>query len=226
MTGQLLRSIAVITLVILPIILLLQFQLTFLPYHDSWVTWVQRIAVLIDLRLVWVFWFAIRKGGGEIDFPEFGFRWRNSFGGGKILQKLRNAIANAAAAFKGGWRDRGLGIISGTAVVFASFFVFAFKDEPIARAIQIPVPRISNDTLVWELQPISDAVLHGPINMVEGRPRAWFSNVLVVPNRKCRRKGGPAQGPLFVSVAMSSSQRRSANNKSARWVRRNDCGEK
>jgi uncharacterized protein YjbI with pentapeptide repeats len=183
-TGRLLRSIAVITLVILPILLLLQFQLTFLPYHDAWVTWVHRIAILTDIRIAWVFWFAISKGGGEIDFPEFDFKWWKGFAGGTIRQKLRSAVAEPFAALKGVLNNRRRFFISGAAVVFSSFFVFAFGDEPIARVFQVPVLRISNDALTWEFEPISDVVLHGPINMVEGRPSAWFSNVLVVPNKK------------------------------------------
>jgi uncharacterized protein YjbI with pentapeptide repeats len=184
MTGRLLRSIAAITLVILPILLLLQFQLTFLPYHDAWVTWVHRIAILIDVRLAWVFWFAIHRGSGEIYFPEFDFRWRNNFVGGTTRKKLRSALAKLFVALRSALRNRRQFIISGSVVAFASFFVFAFKDEQIARIVQIPVPRISNDTLIWEFEPISDVVLHGSINMVEGRPRVWFSNVLVVPNKK------------------------------------------
>ena len=43
---------------------------------------------------------------------------------------------------------------------------------------------IRGNKVAWELRPISDVILHGPIDMVEGKPRAWFSNVLVVPNKK------------------------------------------
>jgi uncharacterized protein YjbI with pentapeptide repeats len=180
MTGRLLRSIAVTTLVILPILLLLQFQLTFLPYHDAWVTWVHRIAILIDIRLAWVFWFAIHKGGGEIDFPEIQFRWRSWLAGETMMQKLRGAVAKISAGFGGGFGNRRLGFVSSAVVIFVSFFVFAFKGESVANMIKIP----SNDTFVWERKPIADVVLHGSINMVDGRPSAWFSNVLVVPNKK------------------------------------------
>ena len=184
MTGRLLRSIAVITLVILPILLLLQFQLTFLPYHDAWVTWVHRIAILIDIRLAWVFWFAIHKGGGEIDFPEIQFRWRSWLVGETMMQRLRGAVAKIAARFGAGFRNRRLGFVSSAVVVFVSFFVFAFKDEWVANMIKIPVVRISNNTFGWEREPLAEVILHGSINMVEGRPSTWFSNVLVVPNKK------------------------------------------
>lgn len=184
MTGRLLRLIAAISLVVLPIMLLLQFQLTFLPYHDAWVTWVHRLAVLIDLRLAWVFWFSIRNGRGEIDFPELKLDWLRGLSGDTALQKLRDALAKFLTFLRKILRYRRAEFASAAAILFASFFVFAYRDEMIAKAIQIPILRISGDTLVWEMQPISDAVLHGPINMVQGRPSAWFSNVLVVPNKK------------------------------------------
>jgi uncharacterized protein YjbI with pentapeptide repeats len=54
--GFLLWLIALISLVIGPIVLLVFFQLQFLPYHDEWITWWQRIAVMIDLALLWTLW--------------------------------------------------------------------------------------------------------------------------------------------------------------------------
>jgi hypothetical protein len=54
--GLLLWLIALISLVVGPIALLVFFQLQFLPYHDEWITWWQRIAVLLDLALLWTLW--------------------------------------------------------------------------------------------------------------------------------------------------------------------------
>jgi uncharacterized protein YjbI with pentapeptide repeats len=184
LTGRLLRYVALITLVILPILLLLQFQLTFVPYHDAWVTWVHRIAILIDTRLAWVFWFAISKGEGEIYFPEIqlgriGFFRRNTF-----LQAIPRIITGVGSALRIGYRKSRLGFFGSLGVILISFFVFAFADEPIATVFKVPVPRISGEEIVWEYKSIADVVLQSPIDMVNGRPRAWFSNVLVVPNRK------------------------------------------
>src|SRR5262249_32068796 len=38
------------------VLILLQAQVTFLPYHREWIVWLQRVAVLIDLALIWYFW--------------------------------------------------------------------------------------------------------------------------------------------------------------------------
>ena len=59
-----------ITLVATPVLILLQGQVTFLPYHREWVVWLQRVAVLIDLALIWYFWIAFavmtsRSDGGR-----------------------------------------------------------------------------------------------------------------------------------------------------------------
>jgi uncharacterized protein YjbI with pentapeptide repeats len=54
--GFLLWLIIVISLVAGPIALLIVFQLKFLPYHSESITWWQRIAVGIDLVLLWFLW--------------------------------------------------------------------------------------------------------------------------------------------------------------------------
>jgi hypothetical protein len=54
--GFLLKSVAAISLVAGPIALLLLFELQFLPYHNAWITWWQRIAILLDLVLLWLLW--------------------------------------------------------------------------------------------------------------------------------------------------------------------------
>src|SRR5262245_22223327 len=59
--GFSLRLIAWITLVATPVLILLQGQVTFLPYHREWIVWLQRITVLIDLAMVWYFWVRLRS---------------------------------------------------------------------------------------------------------------------------------------------------------------------
>jgi uncharacterized protein YjbI with pentapeptide repeats len=54
--GWLLSAIAWTTLVIAPVLLLLLLQLQFLPYHDGFITWTHRIALLADLWLLWWLW--------------------------------------------------------------------------------------------------------------------------------------------------------------------------
>src|SRR5215472_15310949 len=51
-----LRGIALISLVLGPIALLLFVQLQFLSFHDEAISWWQRIALVIDLMLLWILW--------------------------------------------------------------------------------------------------------------------------------------------------------------------------
>jgi uncharacterized protein YjbI with pentapeptide repeats len=74
--GFLLRSIAWISLVFGPVLVVIFFELQFLPYHVEWISWWQRIAVVLDLALLWLLWPAIirrdetvpgwRRGAGFI----------------------------------------------------------------------------------------------------------------------------------------------------------------
>ena len=184
LTGKMLRAVAFITLVILPILLLLQFQLTFLPYHETWVTWSHRLVILIDIRLAWIFWSAIRSGDGTIHFPELQFEWLRMFTGGSRLHYGRQNIRRIGQAIRDAFRSSRLGFSASLGVVLFSLFVVAFADEPISKVVQIPSFNIRDNKVSFELKPISEVILHGPIDMVEGRPRTWFSNVLVVPNKK------------------------------------------
>jgi len=68
LNGWLLSIVVWITLVGVPILILLQFQLTFLPYHLGVVTWIHRFLIAADLTLIWFFWFAIYRRG-ELHFP-------------------------------------------------------------------------------------------------------------------------------------------------------------
>ena len=60
--GWLLRTIAWVTLVIAPVLLLLLMQIQFLPFHNSFITWTHRLALLADLGLLWWLWREILSG--------------------------------------------------------------------------------------------------------------------------------------------------------------------
>jgi len=70
--GFLLKVIAWTTLVIGPVLLLILLQMQFLPYHAYWITWVHRLALVIDLGLIWWLWRSIlsaRETSGSISWP-------------------------------------------------------------------------------------------------------------------------------------------------------------
>ncbi len=51
--GFILKAITLTTLVLFPVSLLLLLQIQFLPYHYGWITWAQRIALILDIALLW-----------------------------------------------------------------------------------------------------------------------------------------------------------------------------
>src|SRR5262249_33371225 len=102
--GFSLRLIAWITLVATPVLILLQAQVTFLPYHREWVVWLQRFAVLIDLALIWYFWIHLRSD----DDPLKGM-WRKAWiylGGAATL--CAAIFSTYLATFPGEWLDEHL----------------------------------------------------------------------------------------------------------------------
>ena len=60
--GTMLRLIAWISLVAGPLALLVFFQFQFLPYHHEAIAWWQRVAVVIDLLLLWTLWPSVARG--------------------------------------------------------------------------------------------------------------------------------------------------------------------
>ncbi|HSP45695.1 MAG TPA: pentapeptide repeat-containing protein, partial [Chthoniobacterales bacterium] len=143
LNAGLLNIVIWIKLVAMPILLLLQFQLTFLPYHHSGVTWIHRFFIVTDLMLIWFFWFAIYNRG-ELHLPRL----------------RRHLIAFGCSV----------------AVIFISIVVVAYPGERLGQIVNIRLPVVCSEKSV----PISDCFLHGPVNMVTGRPQRYFFNVLVL----------------------------------------------
>lgn len=141
--AWLLSFVVWITLVGVPILLLLQFQLTFLPYHDNVVTWIHRLLIIADLMLIWFFWFAIYNGG-ELHFPSLKRHW---------------AALGCSAA-----------------VTLVSVVVVSYPGERLGQIVNVRLPMVCQEKSV----PLSDCFLHGPVNMVTGRPQRYFFNVLVL----------------------------------------------
>lgn len=50
--GSFLHGLSWLTIVILPVVLILFIQVSFLPYHDVWITWTHRIALLVDIMIL------------------------------------------------------------------------------------------------------------------------------------------------------------------------------
>lgn len=90
LNGFVLRIIALATLAVGPALLLLMFQLMFLPYQEDYVTWLHRALVVFDVLMVWMLW------------PSYAYRWGESVipgGHGRRALVLRTLAASLVAAF-------------------------------------------------------------------------------------------------------------------------------
>lgn len=109
---QFLRLAAWITLLGAPILLLLAFQVRFLPFHDAASTWSHRAALLVDLAAIWILWPAIvhpsgRLGGALTDLARRIFL--------STPAALYDMVRRTAAEFEtGGWKKA---LTPGAAVV-------------------------------------------------------------------------------------------------------------
>jgi hypothetical protein len=103
--GWLLKAIAWISLVIGPVLLLFLIQAQFLPYHLEGVTWVQRLAIFLDVILLWALWPAVLAGRGGIEWPKL---WRLPVFV-LALASLTSIGLAVTARFPGEWLDQRIG---------------------------------------------------------------------------------------------------------------------
>ena len=105
--GWILRAIGWTTLVIGPVLLLLLIQIQFLPFHNSFITWTHRLALLADLLLIWWLWRRILSGR-EVDGPRSPQLSRLSTTLGVTLSACALIASWALATFSGEWQEERL----------------------------------------------------------------------------------------------------------------------
>jgi uncharacterized protein YjbI with pentapeptide repeats len=191
--GFLLRRILDISLVIGPIALLVLFQLQFLPYHHEGITSWQRLAVVIDLVLLWILWPSIARGEtvwlGWKDFRRF-----------KVLASLIAStlpilLTVTIATFPGEWLEEKLPPLR---LVPTTWGLWAL---PSVEAIQGEGPR-------WAT--LHELLVAGQVNYVTGRPQSLWSNVLVSPNFEAGdRARFDAEGKVAISAGAIALRGRS-----------------
>ncbi|WOJ91256.1 pentapeptide repeat-containing protein [Methylocapsa polymorpha] len=98
--GWMLKAVAWISLVVGPVLLLLLLQVQFLPYHLAWVTWIQRLALVADVALLWFLWPAVLASRCEIQWPRL---WRHPVATAASLIPI--GLAMIVARFPGEWMD-------------------------------------------------------------------------------------------------------------------------
>ena len=160
--GAFLHAMTWITLGLLPLLVLLDFQTTFLPFHDAGATAAHRFYIVLDILVLMIF-------GVFMRFPDKGF-----FAGlqSNVTQHPANFLTTSAMA---------LG-----ALLF-SFLVATIPDEGLDRfatrlmptAVPYGAPAAQTKrTAFWP----TAYLFEGETNDIEGRSDSFFSRNLVVIN--------------------------------------------
>jgi uncharacterized protein YjbI with pentapeptide repeats len=102
--GLLLGAILWVTLVVAPIALYLLLQIQFLPYHSSWITWTGRIALILDLGLLWWLWREILKSRAPRPQAR---SWKPAAktAAGGVLTMGVILLSSAVVTFPGEWQE-------------------------------------------------------------------------------------------------------------------------
>jgi cytochrome c biogenesis protein CcdA len=152
--GRTLRAIAWITLVIGPVLLLLMMQIQFLPFHNGYIIWTHRFALLADLSLVWWLWRKILSGR-ETSGPRRAWARRVWTGTGLALSVAAVLFSGAVAIFPGEWQKDHL----------AGWRIFEARD-------QFGQP---------EKVSLHDLLFNLPVDHTSRRRNSIFSSTLVLP---------------------------------------------
>ncbi len=158
--GFLLKTIAWVSLVIGPVLLLLLIQAQFLPYHLEWVTWAQRIAVFADVVLLWALWPAVVEGRSTIEWPRL---WRHRIL--TLASLIPIGIAFTAATFPGEWLDEAIGNKQW------------IPANPLTQRLGI---KQTDDRGKPRSTSLHDLLFAGEIDKISGRRKSLFSNSLIL----------------------------------------------
>ncbi|RIA55129.1 pentapeptide repeat-containing protein [Dichotomicrobium thermohalophilum] len=157
-----LHAMSAITLWLLPLALLIYFQIVFLPYHDLEVTTAQRAYILVDFLIFAIFWIFLH-------FPA-----------ARYINGLGQSIISYPLSFLAM-------IVIWVAAMFFSFAVATIPEEGVDRVMasierfRTPVPygASARDAQRFAFLPTA-YLFEGAVNPVSGERQSWFSRNLVV----------------------------------------------
>jgi uncharacterized protein YjbI with pentapeptide repeats len=157
-----------ISLVIGPVLLLLLIQVQFLPYHLEWVTWVQRVAIVVDVILLWLLWPAVLNRRSKLmwrlERRAKGWPLTVRYVAGLTACLIPVGLAFTAATFPGEWMDAHVGNKQWIPPNGVTAWLGA-KDR--------------QDNPIWTS--FHDLLFNGEVEYVTRRRKSLFSNTLVLP---------------------------------------------
>ena len=176
-----LQTIVWLTLVMLAAIVLLHFQLAFLPYHDVALTWAHRLYVLADLMLV-----------------------------GLVGTFLTSPLPRFWASFRHAWRNYTFFMLLTTpffaAFIAFSVFVATIPGETLDRTLaaigpSVEIPAPSGDAANAQAVFLPTAYLfEGTVHPSTGKSRSPFQRNLIVMDEDLVGDQGLAPGDVSLSL--------------------------
>lgn len=93
LAGQLQILISWITIVLFPLLVLLQLQIVFLPYHSPGITWLHRMCLIVDLGLIALFWHQFRRRSQDSSRRRRAVRSAIEIGGAALILVFSLSLA-------------------------------------------------------------------------------------------------------------------------------------
>jgi hypothetical protein len=121
-TSWLMRLMVFVTFTLLPVVTLLYFQIKFLPYHEVWITYGHRIAVILGLGMLFAVLpiINLKSRKREVKVGPPGDAWQASsyeISFGAVLATLVLGFSWLAATVPDEGLDRAIGFVSPTSAV-------------------------------------------------------------------------------------------------------------
>jgi hypothetical protein len=170
-----------VSLGILPVLLLLDFQVTFLPYHDLALTWAHRFYLIADIVLLAIFIIFMR-------YPTFGFV--RGFGRTLVDMPVSALICGILCA----------------GALFFSLSVATIPQERMDRAmtsvwpVAIPDPREDGGAAPRQAFVLTGWLFDGGIDMLSGRPLSLFARNLMVADADLVKDSAVAAGEVSLNL--------------------------
>jgi uncharacterized protein YjbI with pentapeptide repeats/tetratricopeptide (TPR) repeat protein len=181
-----LGSIATISLVIAPVALLVFFQLQFLPYHNAYVTWWHRLAVAIDIALLWALWPSIIR---REYIPRWPYAKRSVVVTAILLSTLPLFLVFAIATFPGEWLEANLRSVPIVPTKSPSWSNELADDDMrlvLDENGQPAMPENRSGLVRWfvsmEWTSLHNLLVAGTVDLASRKPVSIWSNRLVLPN--------------------------------------------
>ena len=159
-TRSLSALIVWVTIILLPLLLVLAAQVAFLPYHDIGMTWWQRLAVLLDVVVIWIFWPMIVTPVGQQVQLWWSRLWRGPIG---LVRRIvrRREQNNAARGDVHTWGMLPMVIVTVPVLLFSTL-VAVIPGEALERITVEALPEAWHSNVVKQSNALTHLLFDAP----------------------------------------------------------------